>query len=228
MPVMLRNQWASWTRQRRGRVARSLRGALPLGALLFSGCALLPDPYGEVVPDAEPVRPGGQPNFIPAYAPSIMNGHWAGEDGHEGIDVIGKVGLPVIAPADGEVVRSFFEPMYGHAVFIRHADRADGTALRTRLVHLDERLVEEGDAVVRGQQIGSLGRTGLLAGGIPHLHFEVQTRSPGRWEIFQVSNPHLYWVDGPGIVTCFDRRATYLSGEFRTTYPVPCRGVPWN
>ena len=166
MSAMLHDQWASRTRQRRGHVARSLRGALPLGALLFSGCALLPEPYGEVAPDAAAVRPGGQPNVIPANAPSIMNGHWAGYDGHEGIDVIGQVGLPVIAPADGDVVRSFFEPMYGHAVFIRHADRVDGTALRTRLVHLDERLVEEGDAVVRGQQIGTLGRTGLLAGGI--------------------------------------------------------------
>ena len=223
---MLRNQGANRPKPRR--VARSLLGALPVSALLLGGCALLPAPYGEAVPDAVAVRPNGQPNIIPANAPSIMNGHWAGYGGHEGIDVMGKVGLPVIAPANGVVQRSFFEPIYGHAVFIRHADRADGMAQRTRLVHLDERWVEEGDVVVRGQQIGRLGRTGLLAGGIAHLHFEVQTRPPGRREIYQVSNPHLYWVDGPGVVTCYDRRATYPSGPLRITYPVPCRGVPWN
>ena len=39
-------------------------------------------------------------------------------------------------------------------------------------------------SVARGEQIGALRRTGLLAGGIPHLHFEVQTLAPGRWEIF--------------------------------------------
>ena len=75
------------------------------------------------------------------------------------------------------------------------------------------------------RQVGTLAR--LLAGGIPHLHYEVQTLATGRWEVFQVSNPHLYWVDGPGDVTCFDRRKLYPSERFRTTYPVPCRGVPW-
>jgi len=189
---------------------------------------LLPQPYGEVVPDAVSVRPDGGPNRIPPNAPSIMNGHWGGYDRHEGIDVIGEVGLPVLAPADGVVSDSFFEPMYGHAVFIEHAARADGTRVRTRLVHLDERTVVEGERVARGQQVGTLGRTGLLASGIPHLHYEVQTRAPGRWASFEVINPHLYWVDGPGIVTCFDRRREYPAEPFVTTYPVPCRGIPWD
>ncbi len=205
-----------------------VRWAWLAATLLIGGCALLlPQPYGEVVPDADSVRPDGGPNLIPPNAPSIMNGHWADYDGHEGIDVIGEVGLPVLAPADGVVTRSFFEPMYGHAVFIEHGKRPDGTALRTRFVHLDERLVEVGDRVTRGEQIGTLGRTGLLAGGIPHLHYEVQTLATGRWEIFQVTNPHLYWVNGPGDVTCFDLREVYPSKPFRTTYPVPCRGIPW-
>lgn len=202
---------------------RCLASAILIGVVLLSGCALLPEPYGEVVPDAVPIRPDGQLNYIPPNAPSIMNGHWGGYGGHEGIDVYGDVGLPVIAPADGTVERSFFEPMYGHAVFISHGQTADGTALRTRLVHLDARVVEAGDQVKRGQPVGSLGRTGILAGGIPHLHFEVQTKLPGRWEIFRTDNPHRYWVDGPGIVTCFDREKSYPEGSFKTTYPVVCR-----
>lgn len=200
-------------------------GALALISCV-GGCAvLLPQPFGEAVPDADPVRADGGPNVIPANAPSIMNGHWADYGGHQGIDLVGEVGTPVIAPAPGVVSESFFEPMYGHAIFIDHGLAADGSALRTRLVHLDRRLVEEGDRVARGQPIGALGRTGLLAGGIPHLHFEVQTRAPQRFEIYRVVNPHLYWVDGPGYVTCFDPRIDYPAQPFRITHPVLCRDL---
>jgi murein DD-endopeptidase MepM/ murein hydrolase activator NlpD len=192
--------------------------------LLLPACASLwPAPYGEAVPDADSVRADGGPNVMPPNAPSIMNGHWADYEGHAGIDVIGDVGLPVLAPADGVVVGSFLEPMYGHNIVIRHADDADGAAIQTRLVHLDSRLVEEGEQVRRGQQIATLGRTGLLAGGIPHLHFEVQRRPPRPYRLFEPVNPHLYWADGPGFVTCFDPALDFPGEPFLATYPVSCR-----
>lgn len=210
-------------RRAAGRHRATTLATLVAGSLL-SGCAvLLPAPYGEAVPDADPVRADGQPNRMPPNAPSIMNGHWADYDGHPGIDIVGPVGSPVIAPADGVVSASYFEPMYGNNLIIDHGRLADGRAVQTRLVHLDERLVDEGDAVVRGQQIGTLGRTGLLAGGIPHLHFEVQLRRPGRFEIYRTENPHRFWVDGPGLVTCYTATADYSAVPFAITYPAPCR-----
>jgi murein DD-endopeptidase MepM/ murein hydrolase activator NlpD len=102
--------------------------------LLLPACASLwPAAYGEAVPDADSVRADGGPNVMPLNAPSIMNGHWADYDGHAGIDIIGDVGLPVLAPADGVVTGSFLEPMYGHNIVIRHADDAGGAAIQTRL-----------------------------------------------------------------------------------------------
>ncbi|MDJ0738180.1 MAG: M23 family metallopeptidase [Gammaproteobacteria bacterium] len=199
-----------------------------LASMLLSGCAALwPAPYGEVAADADPVRGPGLPNLIPANAPSTLNGHWADYGGHQGIDVLGDVGLPVLAPAAGRVVASRFEPMYGHRIEIDHGDDGDGNAVRSLLVHLDERLVGVGETVRRGQQVARLGRTGLLAGAIPHLHFEIRTRAPGRYRIFEPRNPNLYWVDGAGIITCFDRARRYPAAPFAITYPVPCRGVDW-
>jgi murein DD-endopeptidase MepM/ murein hydrolase activator NlpD len=192
-------------------------------AVALGGCALLlPQPYGEAVPDAEPVTDDGGPITMPARAPSIMNGYWADYEGHAGIDVVGDVGRPVLAPADGVVAGAWFEPMYGHNIVIDHGALEDGTRVRTRLVHLDARAVATGDRVARGQAIGALGRTGLLSGGIPHLHFEVQLRRPGRYEIFRTDNPHRYWVGGPGVVTCYDSGRHYADRPFRITYPVRC------
>jgi hypothetical protein len=94
-------------------------------------------------------------------------------------------------------------------------------------VHLDARLVQTGDRVARGQQVATLGRTGMLAGGIPHLHFEVRTKQPVPYAIFEPQNPNLFWADGPGIITCFDRGRAFDDTRFTTTYPVPCRGLPW-
>lgn len=203
-----------------------VRFVVLLGVMLLAGCgSLWPRPYGEAVPDADSVRADGSGNVMPPNAPSIMNGHWAAYDGHPGIDVVGEVGLAVLAPADGVVTASFFEPMYGHNIVIAHGLDVDGATIRTRLVHLDARLVEQGQPVKRGDQIATLGRTGVLAGGIPHLHYEVQRRSDGRFQAFETVNPHRYWVDGPGFVTCFDASATYRSQPFLTTYPVVCRSV---
>ncbi|MCB1774832.1 MAG: M23 family metallopeptidase [Gammaproteobacteria bacterium] len=192
--------------------------------LLLPACASLwPAPYGQAVPDADPVRADGGPNVMPPNAPSILNGHWADYDGHPGIDVIGDVGLPVLAPADGVVTASFLEPMYGHNIVIRHGHDADGAEIQTRLVHLDSRLVEEGERVRRGQQVATLGRTGVLAGGIPHLHFEVQRRLPQSHRLFETVNPHRYWVNGPGHVTCYEEGADYPAEPFLATYPALCR-----
>lgn len=199
-----------------------------VAAVLLQGCAgLWPAPYGEVAADADSVRPDGGPVTIPANAPSTLNGHWAEYGGHQGIDVLGDIGMPVLAPAAGTVRASNFEPMYGHRVVIEHAADAQGIVYRSVLVHLDGRLVNVGDVVRRGQQVARLGRTGLLAGAIPHLHFEIRSLEPGRYRIFEPQNPNRYWSDGPGVITCFERARRYPPRPFTITYPVPCRDTDW-
>lgn len=196
--------------------------------LTTTGCSvLLPPPFGVAAPDADPVRAGREPVQMPANAPSILNGHWGEAEGHQGIDILGPVGTPVLAPAPGRVSASWFGPMYGHQILIDHGTDADGMFIRTRLIHLNTRSVAAGQSVDRGQQIGELGRTGLLAGGLPHLHYEVQLADRPKSHRFRSSNPHLYWSAGPGIVTCYDVGASYPEQPFQTTYPVPCAGIPW-
>lgn len=139
---------------------------------------------------------------------------------HEGIDINAAIGTPIIAAAPGTIVQARFEPVYGNRLVVDHG--IDETGLRTRTIymHLDERSADVGDTVARGQQIGTMGRTGVLAGGIVHLHFEVhrQRRPHG----LLASDPHLFWADGVGRVTCYDPAISNDDTRFRTTYPVPC------
>ncbi|WP_420410513.1 M23 family metallopeptidase [Hoeflea sp.] len=163
---------------------------------------------------------------MPAGAPSISQQFLFSTNGpkHLGIDVIGRVGDPVIAVAGGRVTGSFSEPAYGNRVEITHGPDAEGRLSRTVYKHLDERLVSKGDIVARGQQVGTLGTTGMLGGGIPHLHFELYRQSGA--EGLVSTDPHRLWVDGVGRVTCFDPAASYDETRFRMTYPAPCLGQP--
>ena len=85
--------------------------------------------------------------------------------------------------------------------------------------HLKERIVQLGDTVRRGQQIGTLGDTGLLS-ALPHLHFE--TRQNLHRTADHPVDPHFYWVGGIGQVTCFKPGLTLPKAPFLTTYPVAC------
>jgi murein DD-endopeptidase MepM/ murein hydrolase activator NlpD len=85
---------------------------------------------------------------------------------HEGIDFAAETGTPVVAPAKGQVVRSEWDPTYGHVIEIKHAEN-----FVTRYAHLSKRLVTENSMVQSGAQIGNVGSTGRSTG--PHLHYEI-------------------------------------------------------
>ncbi|MEO8738258.1 MAG: M23 family metallopeptidase [Casimicrobiaceae bacterium] len=86
---------------------------------------------------------------------------------HEGIDFPSEAGTPVVAAASGKVIFADVHPAYGKMVEIDH-----GNGLISRYAHSSMLFVKEGDLVVRGQRIASVGTTGRSTG--PHLHFEVR------------------------------------------------------
>ncbi|WP_071135401.1 M23 family metallopeptidase [Millionella massiliensis] len=86
--------------------------------------------------------------------------------GHEGIDLGAPHGTPVYATGTGLVAYQKPQSGYGKQVVIDH-----GFGYRTRYAHLSKVLVEPGQLVKRGEQIGEVGSTGRSTG--PHLHYEV-------------------------------------------------------
>lgn len=85
---------------------------------------------------------------------------------HRGMDFSGQTGTPVYATGNGTVMIPTGTSGYGRQVMIDH-----GFGYRTRYAHLFRILVEPGQRVVRGEQIGEMGSTGKSTG--THLHYEV-------------------------------------------------------
>jgi murein DD-endopeptidase MepM/ murein hydrolase activator NlpD len=92
---------------------------------------------------------------------------------------------PVYAPADGVVTFSGRSSgTWGRLIVIRHDPLPDGTVVWSRLAHVTNPIVREGDRVERGQQVASIGNAdGKLAW---HLHFDIAKtdvleRNPGHW-----------------------------------------------
>jgi murein DD-endopeptidase MepM/ murein hydrolase activator NlpD len=90
---------------------------------------------------------------------------------HNGIDVGAGTGAPIMAAADGEVVRAGYSGGSGNYTCIYHG-RHGGDAVSTCYAHQSQILVRPGQQVRRGQLIGRVGSTGTSTG--PHLHFEVR------------------------------------------------------
>ena len=130
--------------------------------------------------DTGPVDPE-MPRFaVPSDKPVKMNVEFtsgfgvrsdpfhAGAAMHPGIDLAGSYGTPIYATADGTVLRAGWNSGgYGNLVEVDH-----GRGITTRYGHMSAILVQAGDHVTRGQQIGRMGSTGRSTGN--HLHYEVR------------------------------------------------------
>lgn len=89
---------------------------------------------------------------------------------HNGIDVV-PTSSNIVAIADGTVVESDVGETSGEHVIIEH--KVSGQVYRSVYYHLREnsRIVNVGDVVKQGQQIGIMGSTGRTTAA--HLHFEL-------------------------------------------------------
>ena len=86
--------------------------------------------------------------------------------GHKGIDYAGEKGQDISAAANGTVSLAGWSEGYGNCVVINHDN-----GYQTLYGHLDEIKVKAGDTVTIGQNIGTMGSTGVTTG--VQLHFEL-------------------------------------------------------
>lgn len=88
---------------------------------------------------------------------------------HIGVDIVANTGTPVVATADGIVVKVEYKEKgkgYGRMVLVQHSD-----VYATRYTQLSEFKVKEGDKVNMGDAVGLVGSSGISTA--PHLHYEV-------------------------------------------------------
>ncbi len=104
--------------------------------------------------------------FVSGYGRRIhpVTGYWSQ---HNGTDITGDIGDPIVAVRGGDVLSAQYCGFYGNSVVIYH-----GAGMATLYAHLDSIAVGPADTVVTGQVIGEMGSTGRSTG--PHLHFEVR------------------------------------------------------
>jgi hypothetical protein len=139
---------------------------------------------------------------------------------HHGVEFLNGYGTPVKAAADGVVVVAgtdidtvsppgawpleFYGPysnFYGNLVVIEHLVPTETRSLGlegidrifTLYAHLSEILVQPGQQVKKGQEVGKIGVTGVSEGS--HLHFEVRL---GENKYQNSRNPELWLVPHKG------------------------------
>lgn len=116
----------------------------------------------------------------------------AGGRTHQGIDIMAAEGTPVLAAANGRLVRFFDSERGGVTIYQFDADER----YVYYYAHLSARAnVREGQSVLQGDVIGFVGRTGNAT--TPHLHFEIQRLTPERkWWRAEAVNPYPYLLAG--------------------------------
>ncbi|MDR6121616.1 peptidoglycan hydrolase CwlO-like protein [Bacillus sp. SLBN-46] len=115
--------------------------------------------------------------------PGVSSGYWTqpavgvlssgfggrGSEMHFGVDIANRTKVPILAAADGVVIKSYYSSSYGNCIFISHS--INGQVYTTVYAHMSSRIAGNGAVVKKGQQIGVMGNTGASRG--QHLHFEL-------------------------------------------------------
>lgn len=114
---------------------------------------------------------------------------------HDAIDIMAPAGTPVLAAADGEILKFFDSQAGGITIYELTADKRYifyYAHLQRREAGLNER-----DPVKRGAVIGYVGDTGNAGSGNYHLHFAIALASdPKRFWTGPYINPYPLLKDG--------------------------------
>lgn len=94
------------------------------------------------------------------------NGRLIDHQTHLGTDLASVAQAPILAANPGKVVFSGYFGLYGGCVILDH-----GLGVQTLYGHMSNISAQVGQSVVRGEEIGRSGNTGMSGGD--HLHFEI-------------------------------------------------------
>ncbi len=141
-----------------------------------------------------PIKPEDNTSVERFYAYGATEG---GErDPHHGVEFTNPQGTSVLSVADGKVIVAGTDhsieygwglDYYGKLVILEHEFPGFALPIYTLYAHLSEILVEPGETVTVGDEIGKVGSTGTAQGA--HLHFEVRQWGTSYWD---TRNPELW------------------------------------
>lgn len=140
----------------------------PTGATGFGPCA---STSGFIGPEGDGIATGRLKNPTPGavitsgYGPRVPPAPGASSF-HAAVDLALPLGAPILAADGGVVEYSGVKGGYGNYILINH-----GNGLATWYAHNNANNVQVGQKVTAGQQIGTVGSTGISTG--PHLDFGV-------------------------------------------------------
>lgn len=158
---------------------------------------------------------------------------------HRAIDVGGYTGETVISSSFGTVVDSYYDNLQGGTVIVEHTVKYEQkyipqsgsnsgrpiTISRTLFmgyIHLDEELyVKRGDEVDYGTPLGTIGDYKKIKSSYgPHVHFGIAFDASN---MSSSLNPHKFWVNGPGKITCYDPSGHYGKETIEIVMPLLCK-----
>lgn len=114
----------------------------------------------------EEATQGNELVFFSPVTGSITN-TFNSEEKHYAVDVVVKKGSPVKAVADGVVIFAEWTTETGYVIIVEH-----GNGYISVYKHNESLNKEQGDLVLSGEVIATVGSTGELSSGA-HLHFEL-------------------------------------------------------
>jgi murein DD-endopeptidase MepM/ murein hydrolase activator NlpD len=155
---------------------------------------------------------------------------------HHGVEFANPSGVPIVAVAPGTVyfagaddvtVFGLKANFYGNLVVLQLAEPWQGHTVYALYGHMEEVQVTAGQVVNAGDQLGTVGATGIALGA--HLHFEVRLDAPeSYWDTrnselwlapaagsgviaVRVTNEHNQYLPGMRVrFTCSDGATRYL------------------
>lgn len=104
---------------------------------------------------------------------------YSAEQGHYGLDLAASPGTEFRALANGTVINAGWTINYGYVIYVQHAN-----SIVSVYKHGSKLLKQQGDFVLKGDILGSIGDRGVLSSG-SHLHLEV-------WKSGVPQNPNMY------------------------------------